>query len=51
MVALGCTSAVAMVEKAEGEDLYSESGSGGGVVLPARFGWSFCDAFGSEGRL
>ena len=51
MVALGCTDAVVMVEKAEGEDLCSESGSGGGVVSRARFGWSFCDTFGSEGRL
>jgi hypothetical protein len=51
VVALGCTGAVAMVEKAEGEDFCSESGSGGGVVSPARFDWSFCDAFGSEGRL
>jgi hypothetical protein len=51
VVALGCTGAVAMVEKAEGEDLCSESGSGGGVVSPARFGWSVYDTFGLEGRL
>lgn len=51
MVALACAGAVAMAEKGEGEDLRSESGSGSGVVSPARSGWSFCDAFGSEGRL
>jgi hypothetical protein len=43
--------AVAMVEKGKREEFRWESSSRGGVVSPARSGWSFCDVLGSEGRL
>jgi hypothetical protein len=51
MVAHAGAGAVAMVEKGKREEFRSESGSRGRVVSPARSGWNFCDALGSEGRL